>query len=100
VGDRGASSALALWQAIPQSYRQKARVYSDDWDAYKKVIPAGQHLFSKQKKDTNHIERFFCTLRQRAARLVRYSLSFSKKLKRHIKAIQFYITHYNLALLS
>jgi insertion element IS1 protein InsB len=99
VGDRSAASALALWQAIPENYRQKAKVYSDDWEAYKKVIPPAQHQFSKQKKDTNHIERFFCTLRQRAARLVRLSLSFSKKLQRHIKAIQFFITHYNLSLL-
>ena len=70
VGDRSATSALALWQAIAQNYRQKAKVYSHDWHAYKKVIPSAQHLFSKQKKDTNHMERFFCTLRQRAARLV------------------------------
>jgi IS1 family transposase len=100
VGDRSAASAQALWQAIPEHYRYQAKVYSDDWDAYKQVIPSQQHQFSKQKKHTNHIERFFCTLRQRAARLVRLSLSFSKKLKRHIKAIQFFITHYNLSLLS
>lgn len=100
VGDRSTVSAQALWQAIPEQYRQQANVYSDDWEAYKKVIPPAQHCFSKHKKDTNHIERFFCTLRQRAARLVRLSLSFSKKLQRHIKAIQFFITHYNLSLLS
>jgi hypothetical protein len=32
--------------------------------------------------------------------LVRLSLSFSKKLEPHIKAIQFFITHYNLSLLD
>ena len=52
VGDRSAVSALALWQAIPEKYCQKAKVYSDDWDAYKKVIPPAQHHFGKQKKET------------------------------------------------
>ena len=52
VAYRSAASALALWQAIPQNYRQKAKVYSHDWDAYKTVIPPAQHQFSKQKKET------------------------------------------------
>lgn len=98
VGDRSATGAQALWGAIPENYRQQARFHSDDWEAYKKVIPPAQHHFSKQKKPTNHLERFFCTLRQRAARLVRLSLSFSKKMQRHVKAIQFFLTHYNLSL--
>lgn len=98
VGDRGATGALGLWQALPESYRQKATFYTDDWDAYKQIIPAHQHRFSKEKKHTNHVERFFCTLRQRASRLVRLSLSFSKKLERHINSIRFVVTHYNLSL--
>ena len=36
VGDRSAESARALWQAIPENYRQKAKVYSDDWMPTKK----------------------------------------------------------------
>lgn len=98
VGNRGAEGALGLWQAIPEKYRQKACFYTDDWSAYKQIIPAHQHRHSKQKKDTNHVERFFCTLRQRCSRLVRLSLSFSKKLDRHINAIRFVVTHYNLSL--
>lgn len=97
-GDRGATGALGLWQALPQTYRQQATFYTDDWDAYKQIIPAAQHRFSKEKKHTNHVERFFCTLRQRASRLVRLGLSFSKKLDRHINSIRFVVMHYNLSL--
>jgi insertion element IS1 protein InsB len=46
--------------------------------------------------DTNHIERFNNTLRQRVSRLVRETLSFSKKLSNHIGAIKFFICDYNL----
>lgn len=98
IGDRSADGALGLWQALPQRYRAKATFHTDDWRAYKQIIPAHQHRFSKQKKDTNHVERFFCTLRQRCSRLVRLSLSFSKKLDRHINSIKFVVTHYNLSL--
>jgi insertion element IS1 protein InsB len=42
------------------------------------------------------IERFNNTLRQRVSRLVRETLSFSKKLANHIGAIKFFICHYNL----
>ena len=47
----------------------------------------------------NYIERFNCTMRQRVSRLVRKTLSFSKKLENHIAAIWFFIHHYNSSLL-
>ncbi len=98
IGDRSADGALGLWQVIPDRYRRAATFHSDDWAAYKQIIPGDQHRFSKRKKDTNHVERFFCTLRQRCSRLVRLSLSFSKKLDRHVNAIKFIVTRYNLSL--
>jgi IS1 family transposase len=45
---------------------------------------------------TNHVERFNNTLRQRVSRLVRETLSFSKKLANHIGAIKYFICHYSL----
>jgi len=103
IGDRSEDGARGLWQALPERYRERATFYTagrprDDWTAYKQVIPAERHRFSKSKKHTNHVERFFCTLRQRCSRLVRLSLSFSKKLDRHVKSIKFVVTHYNLSL--
>jgi insertion element IS1 protein InsB len=64
---------------------------------YKSVIPPAQHRAStKLSRKTNHVERFNCTLRQRVSRLVRATLSFSKKLANHIGAIKYFICDYNL----
>ncbi|MFD3004052.1 IS1 family transposase [Pontibacter toksunensis] len=54
-------------------------------------------MAAANKKETNHAERFFCNLRQRCARLVRKSLSFSKWLERHLMAIQFFAANYILS---
>ncbi len=97
VGDRSRRSAKALWKLIPLNYRNNATFYTDGWQAYKRVIPDKQHqVVRKHSRKTNHIERFNCTLRQRVSRLVRKSLSFSKKLTHHIGAIKYFICHYNL----
>jgi insertion element IS1 protein InsB len=67
------------------------------YEVYTGVIPATQHKpITKKARKTNHIERFNNTLRQRVSRLVRETLSFSKKLTNHIGAIRYFICHYNL----
>ena len=67
-------------------------VYTDLWEAYRPVIPARQHVASdKGSGFASYIERFNCTLRQRASRLVRKALSFSKKLANHIAAIELFV---------
>jgi insertion element IS1 protein InsB len=97
VGDRSRESAQELWAKIPVAYREQARFHTDQYEAYKGVIPAEQHkAITKQARKTNHIERFNNTLRQRLSRLVRETLSFSKKLAHHIGAIRYFICHYNL----
>ena len=96
VGDRSRRSARKLWQRIPAVYREQATFYTDNWAAYKEVIPAAQHqVCAKSTGHTNMIERFNCRLRQRVSRLVRNALSFSKKLRNHIGAIKYFICHYN-----
>ena len=71
--------------------------YTDHYAAYTGVIPSVQHrAISKLARKTNHVERFNCTLRQRVSRLVRATLSFSKKLSNHIGAIRYFICEYNL----
>ncbi|CEG13585.1 hypothetical protein MSIBF_A4220004 [groundwater metagenome] len=66
--------------------------YTDDWDAYKGVIPEKQHIVADKKSGkTNIIERFNCTMRQRVSRLVRFTLLFSKKIENHIGAINYFI---------
>jgi insertion element IS1 protein InsB len=66
-------------------------------ESYKGVVPAERHrAITKKARKTNHIERFNNTLRQRLSRVVRETLSFSKKLAHHIGAIKYFICHYNL----
>ena len=96
VGDRSRKSAQQLWKRMPRVYRERATFYTDDWIAYKEVIPAAQHqVCAKSTGHTNMIERFNCTLRQRVSRLVRAAFSFSKSLGNHIGAIKYFICHYN-----
>jgi insertion element IS1 protein InsB len=97
VGDRSCKSARRLWAKIPEEYRQQARFCTDQYVVYEGVIPAAQHkAIHKLARKTNQVERFNNTLRQRVSRLVRETLSFSKKLANHIGAIKYFICHYNL----
>ena len=92
VGDRSRKSARKLWDRIPLIYRQQATFATDDWEAYKGIIPEARHrVCAKGSGKTNIIERFNCTLRQRVSRLVRETLSFSKSLSNHIGAIKYFI---------
>jgi insertion element IS1 protein InsB len=78
-------------------YREQARFHTDRYEAYKGVIPVKRHqAITKHARTANHIERFNNTLRQPLSRLVRETLSFSKKLANHIGAIRYFICHYNL----
>jgi insertion element IS1 protein InsB len=99
IGDRSEAGAKGLWNSLPSVYRQCAVYYTDFWRAYEKVLPNLRHkAVSKKSGKTNHIERFNNTLRQRISRLVRETLSFSKKLENHIGAIWYFIHHYNASL--
>lgn len=99
VGDRSKTTAQALWEALPEAYRQGAICYTDHWQAYAAVIPPDQHRpVNKDSGQTNYLERFNCTLRQRVSRLIRETLSFSKKLSNHIGAIWYFVHHYNASL--
>jgi insertion element IS1 protein InsB len=96
VGDRSRASAKQLWAKIPAHIQKFGLFHTDNWKAYQTVIPEERHLYSTKKKWTNHVERLNCTLRQRIARLVRETLSFSKILTNHIGAIKYFLCHYNL----
>jgi len=101
VGDRSRPPAKKLWQSLPPVYRQCAVCYTDFWQAYEKVLPSKRHrAVGKESGKTNYIERFNNTLRQRVGRLVRKSLSFSKKISNHIGAIWYFIHDYNASLCS
>ena len=96
IGTRTKATARKLWASLPAVYRQCALCYTDFWESYTAILPSKRHrAVGKESGQTNHIERFNNTLRQRCSRLVRKTLSFSKKLANHIGAIWYFIHDYN-----
>ena len=100
VAQRSRDGTQGLGNALPAVYRQCAVAYTDFWSAYDAVFPSKRHQsVGKDSGKTSYVERFNCTLRQRVSRLVRKTLSFSKKLENHIGAIWYCVHHYNTSLL-
>ena len=65
--------------------------------AYQVALPAAQHrAVGKDSGRTAHVERFWLTLRQRCARFVRRTRSFSKCPRNHLGALWYVIRLYNL----
>jgi IS1 family transposase/transposase-like protein len=99
IGSRDREGAEGLWNSLPTVYQHCAICYTDFWSAYEKVIPSDRHrAVGKESGKTSYIERFNCTMRQRISRLVRKTLSFSKKIENHIGAIWNFIHYYNSSL--
>lgn len=74
--------------------------YSDFWEAYQAVVPDENHeAVGKETGETAHIERFNNTLRQRLARFVRKTLSFSKTDEMHEICLRLFLFRYNEELL-
>ena len=95
LGDRGEQTCRLLWERVPRGLRH-ALTFTDFWEAYQKVVPGGQHVAcGKGSGQTNHIERFNNTLRQRLARFVRRTLSFSKSEVMHEDCLRLFLHHYN-----
>jgi len=95
IGDRSEDTCRQLWQRVPESYR-RLHAYSDFWQAYQNVLPEEHHdAVGKDSGQTNHIERFNNTLRQRLSCLVRKTLSFSKSLAWHQLRIRLFLLRYN-----
>lgn len=99
IGSRNQEGAQGLWDSLPPFYQQYAICYTDFWGAYGCIFPFKRHhAVGKETGKTNYIERFNCTMRQRVSRLVRKTLSFSKKMENHVGAIWNFIHHYNALL--
>ena len=100
IGDRSENSCLRLWRRIPLAYK-RCHSFSDFWDAYQLVFAAGRHQsVGKDSGETNHVERWFNTLRQRLARFVRKTLSFSKRDRFHEAVFRLFVHHYNRECIS
>jgi insertion element IS1 protein InsB len=96
TGDRSEETARRLFEALPAEYRDGAIFLTDFWPAYRAALPDGRHgEAAKGDGLTSHVERFWCTLRQRCARFVRKTLSFSKCPRNHVGALWFFVRLYN-----
>ena len=97
LGDGSMESCKRMWRKLPYEYL-KCNSFSDFWKSYN-CLPAVTHKkVGKETGETAHIERLNNTIRQRFSRMVRKSLSFSKKeymLNLHFKLWAYY---YNLSL--
>lgn len=95
IGDRSAKTCARLWAKIPDGYK-RCRSFSDFWKAYAQVFSCKTHQqVEKGSGETSHVERFYGTLRQRLARYVRKTLSFSKSEPMHHLVTKWFIAEYN-----
>jgi insertion element IS1 protein InsB len=101
IGPRDPETAEDLWYSLPPDYRQRAVCYTDFLEAYASLLPSKRHkAVDKASGQTCYIERLNNTFRQRCRRLVRKTLSFSKRLANHIGALWYFIHHYNACILA
>ena len=69
------------------------------WAADAAVVPEARHVAcGKGDGTTCHVERFWCTVRQRCARFVRKTPSFSKCHWNHTGSLWDFIHHYTASL--
>jgi IS1 family transposase/transposase-like protein len=100
IGDRSEQSCRELWKRIPPDYK-RCHSFSDFWAAYQKVFASGKHQsVGKETGQTAHVERWINTLRQRIARFVRKTLSFSKSERYHEIVFKIFVYFYNLDVAS
>ena len=96
VGGRSDFTAKCLWESLPEEYQATAVVGTDFLAADRAAVPAARPVAGGQDAGwTNHVERVWCTLRQRCARFVRKTVSVSKCGRNHIGALWFFIPLYN-----
>jgi insertion element IS1 protein InsB len=95
VGDRSERTCRRLWGRIPEGY-EGGSCYGDFWEAYRAVIPEERHeAVGKGSGELAHVERWNNTLRQRLARFVRKTLSFSKSDEMHEVCLKLFLHRYN-----
>lgn len=99
IGDGSKESCKRLWRKLPSRYLD-CLSYSDFWKSYNCIPEISHEMVGKETGETAHIERLNNTIRQRFSRMVRKSLSFSKKLSMLNLQFKFFAYHYNLDCIS
>jgi insertion element IS1 protein InsB len=96
IGDHSQETCKRLWSRVPET-DQRCHSFSDFWKAYQALPKATHQCVGKETGQTAHMERWYGTLRQRIARFVRKTLSFSKSDAYHHMVIKWFIAEHNLA---
>jgi hypothetical protein len=90
--------SLRIFDQKPQALRDDKHSGFSPSNAYAKVFAKATHrMVGKERGETNHRERWNCTWRQRLARFLRKTLSFSKSDTLRQVVLKAFITDYNLA---
>lgn len=99
LGDGSMESCKEFYRKLPYEFYKK-HCFADFWRSYGCIPKEFITQVGKETGLTNHVERLNCTIRQRFSRMVRKTLSFSKKLYMlhlHFKLWAFY---YNTNIIS
>ncbi len=100
IGDRSEATCRKLWEQIVAAYKG-CQSYSDFWEAYQLVFAAETHqCVGKASRQTNHMQRWYGTLRQSCARFARKTWSFSKSDTMHEIVTRLFIIRHNLSLVT
>ncbi len=91
---RNQKSANSFFNKIPNDYKN-CKSKSDLWHCYETLSKDKHELCKKGSGETSYIEGFNNIIRQRLARFVRKTCSFSKKLENHKLIIDWFIYEYN-----
>lgn len=87
MGKRSAATVRNLWMKLKQLDIEV--LLTDEWEAFKAVLPKAKHLIGKQY--TKAIEGVNTFFRTRSRRLVRRTVCFSKKLIYHYSMMKIII---------
>ena len=100
IGDRSEKTFKRVDEENSHRMAQNTELF-DAWKSYGILLSKGNHsMVGKETGETNHIERYWATLRARVSRYVRKSLSFSRKLRYHHLITKLFIMDYNAQCLS
>jgi IS1 family transposase len=92
----GVNGPVSVCGRLFHQLARRGHCFTDFWAAYAAVIPEEQHTaVGKETGETAHVERWNNTLRQRLARFVRMTLSFSKSILMHEACLLLFLHRYN-----
>jgi IS1 family transposase len=95
IGDGSMESSKRLWRKLPYAYLN-CKSFSDFWKAYSCLPESTHQKVGKETGETAHVERLNNTIRQRFSRLVRRTLSYSKRAYMLNLLFKLWAYYYNL----